>query len=99
LTNKSNQEYRGINLKGVTGIFDIQKQMFPYDYCKFKSKVLKMESVVEHFITKHLGCYWIKCWLCIEEVKTMDDFKKHIGQTTTQNSTYGMKINLYLALR
>ena len=55
----------------------MKKQMFPCDYCKFKSNT--MESVVEHFETKHLGCYRIKCWLCSEEAKTMDDFKKHIG--------------------
>ena len=50
---KKYQKYRGINLKGVTGIYDMKKQMFPCDYCKFKSN--KMESVVEHFETKHSG--------------------------------------------
>ena len=74
---KSDEEFRGINLKGITGVFDMKKQMFPCDYCNFKSN--NMEKVLQHFKTKHEGCYKISCWVCSTEVKTMEELKKHIG--------------------
>ena len=55
----------------------MKKQMFPCDYCNFKSN--KMETVVNHFQTKHNGCYKIDCWFCDKEVKTISDLKEHIG--------------------
>ena len=70
-------EYRGINLKGVSEVFNMKKQMFPCDYCSYKSN--KMVNVVSHFETKHTGCYTIKCWFCEKELQTMNEFKQHIG--------------------
>ena len=55
----------------------MKKQTFPCDYCNFKSE--KMENVVNHFKTHHDGCYKLKCWFCGKEVKTMDEFRMHIG--------------------
>ena len=74
---KSDLEYKGINLKKVTGVYDMKKQMFPCDNCKYKGNT--MENVLIHFETKNQGGYHIKCWFCGKEIETMDEFKKHIG--------------------
>ena len=75
--NESDLKYQGINLKGITGIYDMKKQFFPCDYCNYKS--IKMENVTEHFKTKHTDGYRLKCWYCEKEVLTMEKLKKHIG--------------------
>ena len=49
---ESDEEYKGINLKKVTGVYEMKKQLFLCDYCDFKSS--KMEIVTDHFKAGHI---------------------------------------------
>ena len=77
-TDEDDNSYMGINIPGmVEDDDDFEIQTFPCDYSEYTSK--SMDNVKKHFQVKHKDCYRIKCWECEKEVKTMTEFKQHIG--------------------
>ena len=77
-TDEDDTSYMGINIPGmVEDEDDFEIQTFPCDYCNYTSE--SMNNVKQHFQLKHKGMYRIKCWECEKEVKSMTEFKQHIG--------------------
>ena len=55
----------------------VDKEMYYCEICTFKNK--EMTQVQEHFLIKHKECNIFCCWECDMKTKTINEFKRHIG--------------------
>ena len=55
----------------------VEEEMFYCEKCEYKNGIVK--NVQDHFLNKHKECDRFSCWTCGEKSKTIDEFKRHIG--------------------
>ena len=54
-----------------------EKEMFYCEKCKYQNEIVK--SVQNHFLNKHMESDRFSCWDCEGKYKTINEFKRHIG--------------------
>ena len=71
-------ELKGINVAKLREDYENSLQeVFQCEVCIYKSE--NMENTKNHFMSNHRESFRFKCWDCNKEVKTISEFKQHIG--------------------
>ena len=72
-------ELIGVNVRRIKEDFRncVDEEMYYCEICEFKNK--EMTKVQDHFLAKHKESHIFSCWECATKVKTIDEFKRHIG--------------------